>query len=125
MPVHAAADFARKYRLVKPAEFKRVFQQPRKSGDKFLVVLARRNTLGFARLGIAVSIKSAVTAVERNRVKRVARETFRHHRASLGDMDFIVTGRAGLADKTNRDLRAALKKHWLSLVNAKSPDLSD
>lgn len=125
MPEHANALFARKYRLVKPAEFKHVFQQPRKSSDKTLLVLARKSTLGFARLGLAVSVKSVATAVQRNRVKRVARETFRHHKALLGSLDFVVTGRVGLADKTNPELRAALKKHWLGLANAKNPASSD
>ena len=125
MPEHIDAGFARKYRLVKPAEFKRVFQQPSKAGDKTLLILAQRNSLGFPRLGLAVSIKSMNTAVQRNRVKRVARETFRHHKALLDGMDFIVTGRAGLADKTNQELRVALEKHWLSLSNAKNSDIAD
>jgi ribonuclease P protein component len=125
MPERKDAGFARKSRLVRPAEFKHVFQQPNKSSDKALLILARRNTLGYARLGLAVSIKSAVTAVERNRVKRVSRESFRQHKASLGGMDFIVTGRAGLTEKTNQELRAGLERHWLILVNAKNPDISD
>ncbi|MEO5574353.1 MAG: ribonuclease P protein component [Gammaproteobacteria bacterium] len=121
----ADTGFARKYRLVKPAEFKHVFQQAGKSGDKALLILARRNALGYARLGLAVSIKAAKTAVERNRIKRVTRESFRHHRPALGGMDFIVTGRAGLSTKTNRELRASLERHWLSLSNAKNSDNSD
>ncbi|MEO5703340.1 MAG: ribonuclease P protein component [Gammaproteobacteria bacterium] len=125
--MHEPVDtrFARQYRLVKPAEFKHVFQRSGKAGDKNLLVLARRNTLGYARLGLAVSIKSVTNAVQRNRVKRVARETFRHQKTQLGGMDFIVISRAGLADKTNRELRVALEKHWLSHANAKNPDSSD
>lgn len=125
MPEHASAGFAREYRLVKPEEFKRVFQQPVKAGDKALLILARRNTLGHARLGLAVSIKSAKTAVVRNRIKRIARESFRQEKASLGSMDFIVTGRADVVGKTKRQLRISLDKHWLSLVNAKNPDIPD
>jgi len=113
--------FARTFRLVKPAEFKHVFQQPNKSADSALLVMARKNTLGYARLGLAISIKSAQTAVERNRVKRIARESFRHCRGTLGGVDFIVSGRGGVAKKTNTELRLALERHWLNLVNAKNP----
>lgn len=125
MAPDTSAGFTRKHRLVKPAEFKHVFQQPVKSGDKTLLVLARRNTLGYARLGLAVSIKSTTTAAERNRIKRMVRESFRHHKPSFGGMDFIVTGRAGLINKTNQELRASLERHWLNLVNAKNPDIPD
>lgn len=116
-----ATCFARIFRLVKPEEFKYVFQQPSKSADSAVLVMARKNTLGYARLGLAISIKSAETAVERNRVKRIARESFRQYRGTLGGTDFIVSGRGGIAKKTNSELRLALERHWSNLVNAKNP----
>ncbi|MEO7557528.1 MAG: ribonuclease P protein component [Gammaproteobacteria bacterium] len=119
------ACFARKSRLVKPAEFKHVFQQPSKSADGALLVMARKNTLGYARLGLAISIKSAETAVERNRVKRIARESFRRRQSTLGGVDFIVSGRGGVAKKTNAELRLALERHWLNPVHAKNPHSPD
>lgn len=111
--------FTRQCRLLRPAEFQRVFQGGCKSGDGQLLVIARRNECGYARLGLAISLKATGTAVVRNRIKRVVRESFRHHRATLGNLDFVVTGRAGLARKTNQELRTALTKHWVALVECK------
>ncbi|MEW6353453.1 MAG: ribonuclease P protein component [Pseudomonadota bacterium] len=113
------ASGARKFRLTKPAEFQRVFQNACKSGDAALLVLARRNDRGYPRLGLAISIKAARGAVTRNRVKRIVRESFRRHQAALGSLDFVVTGRPLLAEKTNPELRAALDKHWQTLASCK------
>lgn len=90
-----------------------------------MLLMVAANELDCARLGLAISIKSARNAVSRNRIKRVIRESFRQHRTLLGRLDIIVTGRAGLATKTNQELRLALEKHWLTIANAKNPDLAD
>lgn len=113
------SGFTRQVRLVKPEEFQRVFQNSCKSGDSALLVLARRNDCGHARLGLAISMKSARSAVTRNRVKRLARESFRHYQAQLGSVDYVVTGRSGIDGKTNEELRAALEKHWRILAECK------
>ncbi|MGH8083714.1 MAG: ribonuclease P protein component [Lysobacter sp.] len=49
------------------------------------------------RLGLAVSRKVDPNAVGRNRIKRVLRETFRHHRTALADGDYVVVARVGAA----------------------------
>lgn len=64
-------------------------------------------------------MKAARTAVARNRIKRIVRESFRHRHAMLGALDFVVTGRGGVDKKTNQELRAALEKHWLALLACK------
>ena len=111
--------FTRSYRLVRPEEFQRVFQDPCKSADKFLVVLARKNHCGLARLGLAISLKATGIAVTRNRIKRVIRESFRQQRAALAGLDFVVTARGGIGKGSNKELRASLEKHWSVLVECK------
>lgn len=73
-----------------------------------------------ARLGIAVSKRNIPRAVDRNRLKRTVRESFRLHRSRLGPVDVVVlisapaltteraTMRNGLQDIWDRIRRAAL-----------------
>ena len=84
-------------------------------------VLARSNRLGGARLGMAISRKRVPKAVCRNRIKRVIRDSFRHHRRELGDLDIVVLSGPGLGRVGNAELRRLLAGHWshLSLADSK------
>lgn len=59
------------------------------------------------RLGLAVSRKVDPHAVGRNRIKRVLRDCFRHHRAMLREGDYVVVARVGAAKCSNEELRHA------------------
>ncbi len=110
------ARFRRRAKLVSKADFREVFEQPEKSGDRYFTVLARPNKLGFPRLGLAISKKSAKSAVVRNGVKRVIRESFRHRQQALGGIDFVVIGRVNLTEPDNPRLFNSLEQHWARLV---------
>jgi len=114
--------FPRRLRLLSPEDFRRVFQQARRATSPGLVVLARRNDLGHPRLGLAVSRKSLPLAVQRNRVKRMAREVLRHRQHDLGGVDFIILTRRGLKLKDWRRqdrerLRQTLDTHLTALAS--------
>lgn len=64
------------------------------------------------RLGLTVSKRAAKRAVDRNRLKRLARESFRHRSASLPAWDFVVLARRGAAEADNVLLRESLNKHF-------------
>ena len=86
-------------RLKRPADFQRVYQTARRSGDGLLLVFARENHLDCTRIGLSVSRKFG-PAVQRNRVKRLLREAFRHARASLPTgLDLILIPRPGIRPK--------------------------
>ena len=61
-----------------------------------------------ARLGLAVSRKVDPHAVGRNRIKRILRESFRMHRATLALADYVVVARPGAAALSHDELKAAL-----------------
>lgn len=107
--------FPRCARLTGRQAFAQVFAQPIKSGDRYFTVLARPNALAYPRLGLAISRKAAKLAVVRNRVKRIARESFRLHQTQLGGADYVVLGRIGLAEPANPVLFASLAQHWRRL----------
>lgn len=85
-----AASFGRSARLLKPAEFERVFTENERARTESLLVMARPNALGQARLGMVVAKRLLPRAVDRNRVKRCVRETFRMQRLGLPSCDYVV-----------------------------------
>lgn len=111
-----SARFARRNRLSSKADFQNVFAQPVKSGDPCFTVLARPNGLGYPRLGLAISRKAAAAAVQRNRIKRLVRESFRLQQAMLDSLDLVVIGRAKLATQDNATLFESLQRHWARLA---------
>ncbi|KJV36605.1 ribonuclease P [Luteibacter yeojuensis] len=51
------------------------------------------NSAGTARLGLAISKRCSKRAVDRNRIKRLAREAFRRARPELPHVDILVMAR--------------------------------
>ncbi|MES9887232.1 MAG: ribonuclease P protein component [Candidatus Sedimenticola sp. 20ELBAFRAG] len=110
------ARFPRSARLLKPAEFSRVFDRPKKSVDEFFTVLFRAGDLEEPRLGLAISKKNVRRAVDRNLIKRLIRESFRLHQHTLGGLDIVVMARRNLPFDDRAGLRHSLDKHWSNLV---------
>lgn len=67
------------------------------------------------RLGMAVSRKVSKRAVERNRIKRTVRESFRAVRSGLPALDVLVIARTASTNVTNPLLRADLAQSWRKL----------
>jgi len=107
--------FPKRARLLTRRDFDRVFAQPSRSADDCFTVLARPNDGDGPRLGLAIARKHARAAVARNRIKRLVRESFRHHRDVLGPLDLVVMGRQGVDRRDNAELRASLDRHWKRL----------
>ena len=98
------------------ADYGRVFKHCQcKSSDRYLTLLAVRNHGRQARLGMAISRKAVKSAVARNRIKRIVRDSFRHHQTLLGNLDLVVLARPGIAQQSKADLRRALDQHWTRL----------
>jgi ribonuclease P protein component len=113
---NGSTRFPRRVRLNGPDEYQRVFKHCRyRLGNRWLTVLATPNQLQHPRLGLAISRKVARTAVARNRIKRVIRESFRHWQQRLGTLDIVVLGRANVSACSKRDLNTALENLWTEL----------
>jgi ribonuclease P protein component len=109
-------SFPPQLRLNKPEEYQRVFANPLKTTDRFFTVLAIENKEGHARLGLAIAKKNIKRAVDRNKIKRSARENFRLQQHQLGNWDIVVLARRDAADAPKKILTRSLNKHWLKLT---------
>ena len=108
--------FGREKRLLKPQQFKAVFDSAaHKVSSKYALLLARDNQLGHPRLGLVIG-KNVKLAVERNRIKRQIRESFRHSQHRLQGVDIVIVARRGIADLTNTELRQQFDKMWQRLA---------
>jgi ribonuclease P protein component len=112
--VGAAARFPKESRLLQSTEFRAVLGNPGKiaSRDSRFTVFASLNGLEHARIGIAVSRKVSRAAVDRNRIKRQVRESFRAAQGALGGLDVVVLAQPQARDTTNVELRSSLERHW-------------
>ena len=106
------ARFRRHNRLVKSSEYQRVFDQAYRSASGAFTVLVRANVVEGARLGLVFSTRCARSAVARNRLKRLVRESFRHNQERLKGLDIVVIGKQGAPEQTNSQLRSLLEQHW-------------
>jgi len=94
----SAARFPRSARLLTPAAYAAVFEQRRARRGRFFhlhigQVLEADSGISCqqgARLGIAVPKKLLKTAVHRNLVKRLARESFRQLAPALDQRDYVL-----------------------------------
>jgi ribonuclease P protein component len=102
--------------LHQPAEFREVKQRGRKFADAFfsLSVLANHET--YPRLGLSIATRTFGTAVARNRIKRLTRESFRLNQYSLPSVDVTVSARSAARTANAGDLRASLDKHWRTIA---------
>ena len=92
--------------------YQRVFKKAHRSRDKLFTVLSRENRRKSARLGLAISKKSCRLAVQRNRLKRIVRESFRSHKDTLGGLDFVVMCQTAASRARNKELFDSLAEHW-------------
>lgn len=107
--------FSRQYRLLNGADFDYVFEDCRRSSDALFTVLYRNNGLGYPRLGLAIAKKRIRHATQRNRLKRLVRESFRRAITDIPSADIIVLARDRASVADNFEIFASLERHWRSL----------
>jgi len=110
-------SFPRHERLLQSREYTSVFNDTQcKSSDQYFMILATSNHRQHPRLGLAITKKKIRTAIARNRLKRIIRESFRHHKECLKGMDIVVLCQSRAATVNNDELFCSLHNHWLKLA---------
>jgi ribonuclease P protein component len=106
--------FRAENRLTKPKEFRFVFSSRLRSSDKSLLFIAKDNGNKLARLGLTVPKKHISKSVDRNRLKRVVRESFRLRKNLLEGKDVVVLIKGSL-DVNSELIEPRLATHWEKL----------
>lgn len=116
--VSETCRFERHRRLTKSVQYREVFSENQRVADQWFTVLFRPNPDGeTSRLGLAIAKKSIPRSVDRSRVKRLARESFRTHRQQMPLVDIVIMARRGCADVDNSQLHQSLRRLWKKMAS--------
>jgi len=89
--------FPKACRLLDSISYEQVFNKPAiRVSNKYFLILGNWTELEQARLGVIVAKKNIAKANQRNRIKRLIRETFRVKKSSFAPVDLVVMARKGL-----------------------------
>lgn len=105
-------NFSREERLLSAEQYQYVFANARRFGNPNFTLLVRENNLGYPRLGLAIAKKSVKFAVDRNRIKRLIRESFRQQKTQLPSIDIIAMCRTGAVELPSQEIRTQLDTQW-------------
>ena len=81
---------AKKMRLDNSLDFSNCFLQGKRTSTHAFMIQYLENDLEYGRLGIRIAKKKIKKAVERNRIKRIAREVFRNSHFNGIDMVLVL-----------------------------------
>lgn len=98
--------------MLAPVQFQAVFTDPLRASTLQLTLLAKANNTGLPRLGLTVAKKHLKRAHERNRIKRIVRESFRLKQHELPHYDFVFVAKGGIGKLSNQELFETLEKLW-------------
>ncbi len=110
--------FSKKLRLLGAADYQPVFKNARyKVSCQYILILAVASNVSRPRLGLVIAKKNIAKAVERNRVKRIFRESFRHNQSLLPALDIVILARSGLGSLDNTQVHKNIERLWQELIN--------
>lgn len=113
----ASQSFPKASRLLNAADYSAVFDQTHfKVSCRYFLILARFNHDANTRLGLIVAKKHIPTAVQRNRLKRLIRTSFRSLEPFPRHLDLVVLVRKGADKIHNRQAFAQLNTLWADVA---------
>lgn len=129
MPETSSSDgnsgygFPRAKRLLNAGEYQTVLDGSRyKVGHSGLLLLATPNSLDHPRLGLVVAKKNVRRAVDRNKVKRAARQAFRLSQHQIGSVDVVFLARRGIGELDSGQLRKLFADTFARLARKLAKD---
>ena len=99
---------SRRHRFAERGAYGPILKAGRKVRGRYAVLHVGKSSAGFSRLGVALTRKMIPHAVERNRVRRLVRETFRRHVAKQLPVECVVTLRQAVPRAELEAFRAEL-----------------
>ena len=108
-------SFSKINKLTCPSQFNVVFSDCElRIQFKGFIVLAKKTNHENSRLGLVIAKKNLPLAAQRNKLKRIVRETFRKNRFSQS-VDVVFLAQKGIAKYPFSDLNEMLAEAWSNL----------
>lgn len=104
--------FHRLLRLQTSADFQKVWKTGKRVSVPCLAIISCANKLGYPRLGMNIPKKNIRSAVDRNRLRRLARETFRIRQDKLDSRDIVVIAYKGAETLTPTEQYQCFNRLW-------------
>ncbi len=99
MPRDARKEgYSRRHRFSVQGSFGTVLRGPRKLRGRLAILHVAPGQPGRSRLGLALTRRLVPLSVDRNRVKRLVRDTFRRHVVKNAGLDCVVSLRERFDD---------------------------
>jgi ribonuclease P protein component len=111
-------------RLRRKSDFAAAYARGRRIGDALFALTVIANRSGAPRLGLAVAVRTAGNAVQRNRIRRLIRESFRLHQRELPAVDVVVSARPATRSASPQALRGSLTALWKKVGEQCAPSQS-
>ncbi|WP_417596117.1 ribonuclease P protein component [Oceanospirillum sp.] len=117
--------FPRDVRLLTAGDYRSVFDDVQiKVFGRCFMILARPNTLPHPRIGQILAKKNLRRAVDRNRIRRLTRESFRLNKHQMPAMDLVLLTQKGLSDLSSEEYAHQLNLAWKRLETLHRKKLS-
>jgi ribonuclease P protein component len=115
---HGNQRLGKEHRLRRKGEFAKTSTLGKKCKGPHLIFLIRENGSGHSRIGLTVS-RRVGGSVQRNRIKRLLRESFRRTRHQINPaIDLVVIARKGAVDLDYLTVCEAMQN---VTINGRSP----
>jgi ribonuclease P protein component len=101
-------------RLLRGADFRNAFRKGLRLDGPLFLMVAAHNGLPFCRLGLAAS-RRVGSAVERNRAKRLLRETFRLQKIVAG-FDLVLIPKREILDHSQMEVEREYRERLQRLA---------
>lgn len=107
--------FPSELRLKNKQQFKKIFHDAKRLTGNYFTVFLKANALNHPRLAIIITKRSVRNAVDRNRLRRIIKESFRLHQYVVSGYDVLIIASKDINQLTNKELTQCLAKQWQRL----------
>jgi len=107
--------FSKSLHLVHNEHIRQVCRKGKKLGSAYAAVFFYPNVVTHPRLGVSIGKKQISTAVMRNQIKRIARESFRLNQGVLPAVDIVMIFYKPVLSLDKKQVREFVEQQWQRL----------